>query len=237
MNAEINSILENQETITWQGKISRKPLMAVYWVAVAIILIVSIFLFSQSSINYTSNGKPSQASGVMFGFLVLIGGIGTSSLALWAQLVKEYAITSKRVLIKSGIIGTDFKSIYFNEIKNIMVDVGVVGKIFSVGTIKIDLGRTETYSSGGMNSNRIGQIRTRAVYDNLTFIESPYEIYKVIQSALSGRLESLYSGKAGEVAQANPAAPVANGGSFCQGCGTAITSEMAFCGKCGNKLK
>ena len=80
----------------------------------------------------------------------------------------------------------------------VVVDVGLIGKIFGTGNVKIDTGKTETYSSGG---GKIGKasyhnIKTRTMYDTLKNIDVPYEVYNILQPAVTGRRESLYSGRA-----------------------------------------
>ena len=50
----------------------------------------------------------------------------------------EYAITDKRVIIRSGVIGIDFKFINYTEIDSINVKVGIIDKIFKVGDIYIN---------------------------------------------------------------------------------------------------
>jgi len=116
-------------------------------------------------------------------------------LAYFSRKVKAYAITSKRTIIKSGLIGTDFQSIVFDQIKNVFVSVGIMGKIFNVGTIKIDLGQTETHTTSS-NNGRSSSTSTNPVYETLSDIDNPYEVYKYFQQTLEGRKESLYSGAA-----------------------------------------
>jgi membrane protein YdbS with pleckstrin-like domain len=49
----------------------------------------------------------------------------------------EYAVTSTRVLIRSGFIGVNFQSIYYKEISNVSIKVGVIDKLFGVGDVAI----------------------------------------------------------------------------------------------------
>jgi uncharacterized membrane protein YdbT with pleckstrin-like domain len=198
MDSEINNILESKERVVWQGVVSRKVLSFSFFSSLVILGIIASILFSISTINYTSNGQPGQISGSIVGMGILLVGLSLSTLSYFSDKVKNFAITRKRVIIKSGLIGTDFKSIYYDQMKNIIVDVGLLGKIFSVGTVKIDTGKTETYTTGGSRRGKYNssRVRTRTVYDNLKYIERPYEVYKRLQSSLSGRKERLYSGRA-----------------------------------------
>lgn len=50
----------------------------------------------------------------------------------------EYAITDKRIIIRSGVIGIDFKFINYTEIDSVNVKVGFIDKIFKVGDIYIN---------------------------------------------------------------------------------------------------
>lgn len=201
MDPGINNILEQKENVVWQGVINRKVIGFVFIFTIIITLIISGVLFSMETINYTSNGQPKQTSGALIGGIILAIGLLISVSTYFMNKVIEYAITKKRVIIKSGLIGTDFKSIYFDQIQNVIVDVGIIGKVFNVGTIKIDTGKTDTYSTGGGSNRgqggfRSNSVRTRTMYDFLKHIDQPYEVYKYFQSSLSNRKESLYSGRA-----------------------------------------
>jgi len=89
-------------------------------------------------------------------------------------------------LIKSGLIGADVRSVYYDQIKNINVDVGIIGKILGTGSVLIDTGRIQQ-SRRGMS---------KPDYDRFANIKTPYEVYKLVQQRLSTRKESLYSGRA-----------------------------------------
>lgn len=72
----------------------------------------------------------------------------------------EYAFTNKRIIIKSGIIGIDFKNIYYSEIDSVNLRVGLVDRIEKVGDIYIK-------SIGGAN----------VLYD----LENPYTLAEKLQ--------------------------------------------------------
>lgn len=72
----------------------------------------------------------------------------------------EYAFTQKRIIIKSGIIGIDFKNIYYSEIDSVTLRVGLVDRIEKVGDIYIK-------SIGGAN----------VLYD----LENPYSLTEKLQ--------------------------------------------------------
>jgi uncharacterized membrane protein YdbT with pleckstrin-like domain len=176
MDKEILSVLETQEQIVWQDVINRKVMVFNLVLSLVILMIVWGI-----------------ASGFKVGTIFLIAGLFIIVINFISNYVKKYIITNKRVLIRSGIIGTDFKSIYFTEVKSADVNVGLIDKIFSVGTISIDTGKMETVTTGEGNNR---SSRTQTAYDRLIHISNPYEVYKYFQTALTNRQESLYSGRA-----------------------------------------
>ncbi|MBZ5857314.1 PH domain-containing protein [Flavihumibacter profundi] len=96
---------------------------------------------------------------------------------LWSFLQKifsysntSYAFTNKRVMMRTGFIGIDFKSIDYDKISDIEVTVNVVERAFNVGTIKIFSGRTQT--DDGVTSKH---------YDRWEAIPNVYEIFKKLK--------------------------------------------------------
>jgi len=201
MEQEIMAILEPQEKIVWQDIINRKVMFFNLAISLVIIVGISIFLFSKETISYTSNDIPKTIAGTTVGLIVLIVGLLISLLSFFSNFVKKYVITNKRVLIKSGLIGTDFNSIYFTQIRSANVNVGLIDKIFSIGTLNINTGKIETVQSG---SGKNQHSQTRTAFDKLLHINNPYEVYKYFQTTLTGREESLYSGRSDR--ENNPAA-------------------------------
>jgi membrane protein YdbS with pleckstrin-like domain len=190
---EITAVLEPNENIIWQDVVNRQVIAFYLVFSLAIVAGLSIYAFSKETIEYTSNGVAKTIAGATVGLVVLIGGIVFSLLGFFSNVVKKYVITNKRVLIRSGLIGTDFNSIYFTQVRNANVNVGLIDKLFSVGTINIDTGKIETVTSGN-DKNRTSQ--TKTAFDKLLHVSNPYEVYKYFQTTLTSREESLYSGRA-----------------------------------------
>jgi len=200
MSQYIDNILEPREKKVWEGKINRKILVTGLILGLIIILGISSFLIFKQTINYDSNGQQKQISGFIIGLVVLIIGLALLFLNFFSNFVVEYAITNKRIIIKSGLIGTDYKHIYFEQINQVIINVGLIGKIFGTGNLKIDTGKTETYSTGSggtkIGGMRYQNVRTQTMYDLLKNIDNPYDIYNLIQPSITNRRESLYSGRA-----------------------------------------
>ena len=49
----------------------------------------------------------------------------------------EYAFTDKRIIVKSGIIGIDFKNVFYADIISVNLKVGIIDRICKTGDIYI----------------------------------------------------------------------------------------------------
>ena len=78
-----------------------------------------------------------------------------------------YAFTNKRLMMRSGFWGTDFKAIDYDKISDIEVTVNPIENMLGVGTVQAFSGRI---------SDKGGRI-----YDKFIGIEKPYEVFKMIK--------------------------------------------------------
>jgi len=191
MNQEITNILEQSEKIIWQEWINKNVLLFFLISSLIAITAISTIIFSNKTIIF--NASNITLTSYQISIIIFLLGSIISIIKFFSKYVQLYTITNKRLILKSGLIWTDFNSIYFTEIKSINVNVWLIDKIFWTWTINIDTGKTETIVSG-TNEHRSTKIQT--VYDKFLYINNPYEIYKQIQTTLSSRQESLYSGRA-----------------------------------------
>jgi hypothetical protein len=170
---EIEAMLDEGDRIIWRGKPVKLlfiwgkgvfrmlfgipfVLFSLVWVLVTGLSVVALFMSC-------------------FGFPFILIGLSMLCSPLWNFLAyknTEYILANKRVIVSGGIVGKDFKSIDFDKIQNIAVEVGIVDKIFNrnTGTIKIFSGEVRSTKNGYMDHT-----------DNLYFVENPYEIYKLIK--------------------------------------------------------
>jgi len=76
-----------------------------------------------------------------------------------------YAVSNKRLMLRTGFWGIDFKALDYDRISNLEVDVGPVENMWGVGTI--------VAHTGGDNS--------KTVREQFVAIEHPYEVFKRIK--------------------------------------------------------
>lgn len=193
MSQYIHSTLEEGEKIEWEGRQDlRSSILAGLG---AMIVLVAVgwgisFMMSIGGGTCTVNGvvRPVEECArigkyIAYGMIAL--GFLSPFLVYLHYRVTYYAITGKRVIIKSGLIGADLRSIYYEQMRSVFVNVGIVGKLFGTGTVLIDTGQMTQTDKG-----------TKTVYDRLANIRNPYDVYKILQERVSNRKEGLSSGRA-----------------------------------------
>ncbi|MDX9916502.1 MAG: PH domain-containing protein [Gudongella sp.] len=77
-----------------------------------------------------------------------------------------FCYTDKRVIVRSGFWGVDYKSTEFDAIRTIEVNVNPLENSMGLGTIRIN----EEHVSNGKSTTRLGK--------RLYGISRPYEVYK-----------------------------------------------------------
>ena len=193
MDSVLNSIIEKDEKILWSG---RGDLMSTIMHTIGFIALFaaigSLLYFVLGNLESGTctiggrrrpveecNAMAQNISYIFFGIATLI-----PILTFFGFKATEYAISDKRFILKSGMIGADIRSVYYDQIRSVYVVVGLVGKIFGTGTIKIDTGRTKSYKRNN---------RSVTHYDKISNIKNPYEVYKILQNNISESKENIDS--------------------------------------------
>jgi len=78
-----------------------------------------------------------------------------------------YGYSNKRLMMRSGFFGIDFKTIDYDKISDIEVNVNPIENLFGVGTIQAFSGRTTEKGA--------------RIYDKFISIANPYEVFKRIK--------------------------------------------------------
>lgn len=80
-----------------------------------------------------------------------------------------YAITDKRLMMRSGFWGTDFKAVDYDKIVDLEVSVNPIENMLGVGSIRAFSGTTTSKGS--------------RVFDRYVAVQNPYEVFKKIKEA------------------------------------------------------
>ena len=166
---EFESVKDNDEEILWTGKPTFIPYVfsglgiGLYMIGFGIVVLI-----------ITLNVKPEIDStggyAWLLGFLPLLQGLYTFLKKLFSFSNTAYAYSNKRVMMRTGFIGTDFKTIDYDKISDIEVTVNVVERMYNVGSIRFFSGRTQTDEGN-----------TTKLYDCWFAIENPYEVFKLVK--------------------------------------------------------
>ena len=140
---QITDLLEPDESILWESSpkksayllssILRMLPFALIWLIFDGAFIYIIIHFAQSLGKYIY---------LLLGFFI----IHLTPVWIWIyNIIKaslehkniQYAITDKKIIIRKGVIGIDFKTIYYHEITGVRCRVGLIDKLLKVGDIYI----------------------------------------------------------------------------------------------------
>ena len=143
---EIEDILSENENILWREKPNKKayvwskalqmlPIALIWGLFDGFVIGVMIAYGAFSSMHFWEIL-------LFIGFFLLhltpvwiwVGGIVKSYIEIKNI---EYAFTEKRIIVRSGIIGIDFKNVYYTDVESVNLKVGLTDRIFKVGDVYI----------------------------------------------------------------------------------------------------
>ncbi|MEI2823576.1 MAG: PH domain-containing protein [Chitinophagaceae bacterium] len=164
-----DSVKDDDEEILWTGK----PKFIPYTVT-GLGLGIGAFIFVGIYYLMTKNVKNEDGTTgnfqIWFAALPIVFFLWEFFRKILSYSNTSYAYTNKRVMMRTGFIGTDFKSIDYDKISDIEVTVNFIERAFNVGTIKFFSGRTQTDDG-----------TTTKLYDRWEAISNPYEVFKRVK--------------------------------------------------------
>ena len=165
---EFDSIKDNNEEIYWTEKPKLIPYLfsgtfaALFTIAFGIVWL----LIALNSVKKND----SNTYFWLFGLFPLLQGLYIFLKKLLSYPNTAYGYSNKRVMMRTGFIGTDFKTIDYDKISDIEVTVNFIERMFNVGTIRFFSGRTQTDENN-----------TTKLYDSWSAISNPYEVFKMVK--------------------------------------------------------
>ncbi|MBI2667067.1 PH domain-containing protein [Candidatus Woesearchaeota archaeon] len=165
---ELDKVLDEHEKVFWEGKPNFWPF---FFSGIAASLFGIIFLVAGAFV-LVQGLKSGNWLFLLFPHF-WIGVVIVFGAPIYKALVYKhtyYAITNKRVLFQTGLIGRDFRIIDFDQITNAEVNVGVLDKLFSRDSGSILISTAGTFGQG-----KHGRIARPYVLSN---IPDPYGVFK-----------------------------------------------------------
>ncbi len=127
-----NNLIEG-ETVIYQARLHwvlfLKPmLLSLIFVAIA----VALFYFASDSIDSGNTLLMQRIGGVLILLAIIPIVVG-----VFRRSAREYAVTNKRVVMQTGVMGRMTEEVFLNKIESIGVDQTVLGRMFGFGTVTI----------------------------------------------------------------------------------------------------
>ncbi len=144
----VEDILDNEEHVLLRLKPKKSAYIFSHITAMMPIALLWL-LFDGFFIGMMIWGFSSSGTGIpipLILFFVFFFGFHLMPVWIWiSHIVKatagwkniEYVLTEKRIIIRSGIVGIDFKNIYYSDITGVNLRVGLFDRLFKVGDIYI----------------------------------------------------------------------------------------------------
>ena len=162
----VNDVLVNGESIIWSGKPKKSAYIINKFFTMLPFAIIWLMFDSIFIISFIASGSFME----MLWFIISFFALHLMPVWIWLSNVltakknwknTEYYVTDKRIIIESGFIGMNYQTIYYKDIKNVYLRIGVIDRLLKVGDIYFD----------------INQNRAQFFLD----LENPYELYTKLQ--------------------------------------------------------
>ena len=177
---DLPSPLVPGETLIWSAKPKRNAFILNRSITMMPIAIIWLFLDLSILTNITGN------MGRMGFFIIPFFLVHLMPVWIWlANLLTagrqwkntKYYVTDRRIIIQSGFVNADIRSIYYKEIRHVSLKIGFIDKLLGVGDIHFDLGEIS------YQHTRRGT-RVHQVIHSFLDIEAPHEVYPIIQKTV-----------------------------------------------------
>jgi uncharacterized membrane protein YdbT with pleckstrin-like domain len=144
------------------------------------------------------------------GAFLILGAILVFVIRLVEYHTSEFAVTTKRLIIKAGLVHRRTLELLLSKVETVGVDQSIPGRLLGFGTIVVT-------GTGG----------TKEPFSN---IAEPMEFRRHVQEQTAGGVTSASDSPA-------PSSPPAvAGGAFCSNCGAKNVVGANFCASCGNRF-
>jgi Bacterial PH domain len=167
---EFEAVTEPGERILWTGR-------PVFWPFVlhAVPMLIFGAIWGAMDLGLLSNAATASKAPpdhflLFFGILHSFPAWGSILYAVYLVMVHSntvYGYTNRRLLMRSGVVGTSFKSVDYDKIQELNVTVGVIERLFNVGTIRAYAGRNTSKGA--------------RIYDQFVSIANPYDVFRAIK--------------------------------------------------------
>ena len=139
----VNDILVSNESIIWNGKPKKSAYIINKVITMLPIALIWLIFDSTFIISFISLGNFME----MLWFIIPFFALHLMPVWIWLGNVltakknwenTEYYVTNKRIIIVSGFIGMNYQTIFYKDINNVHLRIGIIDKLLKVGDIYFD---------------------------------------------------------------------------------------------------
>lgn len=175
--AQLRTILREGEVLRWHAGPRAAPIYAQHGVVGLLLLFFfGPFLFFGLIFGFVigeAAGNQALGPGMLIlalgtGFLFLVG------VPLSAKLrydKAEYAATDERLIQFGGVVGRDYSTIKWENVRDVEANVGVIDRIFGTGSLQLTVAGVGGPTGGGGVK--------------FAYVETPYEHLKTIENIMT----------------------------------------------------
>lgn len=176
----VDDVINDDEKILWRGKPNPKSYVLSAMLKMLPIALIWL-VFDGMFIYFFSKGMADgHISLTMLAIIIPFFLLHLTPVWIWiGHTIKavnevkniEYAVTDRRIIVRTGVVGIDFKFINYTEIDSVNIRVGLIDRLFKVGDI---------YVNASVNS--------AVLWD----VGNPYQIGRALQKVTSDIKSDIY---------------------------------------------
>ena len=173
-SSQRHPVLAAGESILWHGKPKRSAFIAQRSLTLLPIALIWLILDSGFLIASFSEGE-------MLWFIVPFFTLHLMPVWIWLGSTlsasrcwkhTEYYVTNRRIIIQSGFFSVNETSLFYKDISNVHVHIGLFGKLFHTGTV--------AFEDDALYRNR----KNERALPALNALEDPHGVYARIQKII-----------------------------------------------------
>lgn len=174
LNYGINPLVEG-ETLIWKAKPKKSAFVINKSITMAPFAILWLIFDSSFITMMFKSDTPTE----MLWFIIPFFALHLMPVWIWLANVltanrkwknTSYYVTDKRIIIENGFVAGNFQTIYYKDLTNVSLHLGVIDKMLGVGDIYLE-------TAGGNYVQNGRNLVAQAFLD----IENPQEIYPKLQ--------------------------------------------------------
>ncbi len=130
----IEDNLISGEAITYRGHLHWK---VVFWPGVIAVVFDALGIYLLWRATFGGSAEEKGGAMMLLGAGLILFGIVPFAMAQIKRVSSEFAVTNKRVIVKTGMIKRDTVEMFLHKVESVNVDQSVAGRMLGYGTLAL----------------------------------------------------------------------------------------------------